>query len=183
MPDTEREEWRPIPGFPGYEASDLGRVRSWRVIGSATRTAPAPRILILSPNSPRGYLSFSPRRADGARVTTTVHVAVMLAFVGPPPEGMEVCHGPDPSPANNRLGNLRYDTRKGNLADRERHGTLTTGRKNGQAKLTDPAVREMARLRGEGETYEAIGRRFGVTTSVAWKAVTGVTWKHLHATA
>jgi hypothetical protein len=51
-----------------------------------------------------------------------VHQLVMEAFVGPRPEGMEVCHF-DGDPANNHLANLRYDTRRANNLDRVRHGT------------------------------------------------------------
>ena len=33
----QREEWRSIPGFVGYEVSDLGRVRSYRMLGGTRR--------------------------------------------------------------------------------------------------------------------------------------------------
>ena len=32
------EEWRPIPGIPGYEVSDLGHVRSWKQHGNPRPT-------------------------------------------------------------------------------------------------------------------------------------------------
>jgi hypothetical protein len=45
-----------------------------------------------------------------------VHDLVLLAFVGPKPEGLEVCHGNDVK-ADNRLQNLRYDTRSANAQE------------------------------------------------------------------
>lgn len=48
-----------------------------------------------------------------------VHRLVMEAFVGPCPEGMEVCHGPKD---NDYLSNLSYGTRSRNIHDRARDG-------------------------------------------------------------
>lgn len=49
-----------------------------------------------------------------------VHDMVLAAFVGPKPAGLEVCHW-NGIRGDNRLDNLRYDTRKANAQDRERH--------------------------------------------------------------
>lgn len=46
----------------------------------------------------------------------------MLAFIGPPPEGMEVCHN-NGNPRDNRVVNLRYDSTRQNILDQVRHGT------------------------------------------------------------
>lgn len=58
----------------------------------------------------------------GVQKHALVHRLVMAAFVGPPPEGMQVCHN-DGDPKNNRLGNLRYGTPSENMYDRGLHGT------------------------------------------------------------
>ncbi len=49
-----------------------------------------------------------------------VHWVVMLAFVGPCPKGLIVCHN-DGDKTNNRLSNLRYDTQRSNALDRTKH--------------------------------------------------------------
>lgn len=52
----------------------------------------------------------------------------MLAFVGPCPDGMEVCHN-DGNPENNRVENLRYGTRSDNMRDKRKHGTCYNSNK------------------------------------------------------
>jgi hypothetical protein len=48
---------------------------------------------------------------------------VLEAFVGPrPAPNLDCCHG-DGNPANDLLGNLRWDTKRANHADSVRHGT------------------------------------------------------------
>lgn len=50
-----------------------------------------------------------------------VHTAVLLAFVGERPEGLEACHN-NGIPSDNRLENLRWDTRSSNRRDTILHG-------------------------------------------------------------
>jgi DNA-binding transcriptional regulator YiaG len=119
-------EWRDIPGYEGrYEVSEHGEVRR------LYRTKPS-RTVKPTPRRSGGYLSVC--LCVGNRPKTHfVHRLVMLAFVGPCPDGMEVCHG-DGDKLNNALSNLRYDERIANVQDRVAHGTL---------KLTPQAVREI----------------------------------------
>lgn len=51
-----------------------------------------------------------------------VHQLVLLAFVGPMPEGMQVRHL-NGAPADNRLSNLKYGTNTENARDAINHGT------------------------------------------------------------
>jgi hypothetical protein len=62
---------------------------------------------------------------------------------------MEACHG-DGDSANNRLGNLRWDTPTNNHADKILHGTTNRGERSGTAKLTDAAVGLAFALREAG---------------------------------
>lgn len=57
----------------------------------------------------------------GVQHPSKVHRLVARAFLGPCPPGQEVCHW-DGDPANNRIDNLRYDTRASNSTDTVRHG-------------------------------------------------------------
>lgn len=114
---TDKEIWKSIPGFSDYEVSNMGMVRSlkWR------------RIRILRPATNRlGYLCVL-LYEDGKSFFLKIHKLVMLAFVGPCPDGMEVCHS-DGSRTDNRLSNLRYDTHTANIHDcvkQNRMGSFT----------------------------------------------------------
>ena len=119
------EEWRDIPGFPGYQVSDLGRVQSVdRLIydpRSETTNRPAFRRYpgrVLTPTLNTGY----PRvKLGGGHPGVPVHRLVALAFIGPCPPGQETRHW-DGDNLNTRRGNILYGTRSDNAKDRVRHG-------------------------------------------------------------
>lgn len=117
------EIWRDIPGAKGYQASDLGRVRS--------------KYRILKPGI----------RPDGHTVVCAgllghiyTHKAVMLAFVGERPRNMVTLHL-NHKPADNRLFNLRYGTVSENLKmDFAAGARCHIGEKAPAAKLTNAEV-------------------------------------------
>jgi hypothetical protein len=120
----------------------------------------------------RGYrvVSFFPTGSKPKAVY--VHRLVCEAFNGPPPfEGALVRHL-DGDRLNNLAENLAWGTHADNTADAKRHGTL----KN-YGKLTVDQVREIkAALAAGGETYEEIGRRYGVTGSCVYTIKKGKAW-------
>ena len=165
------EVWLPIPGYEEwYDVSNLGRVRSWKSpyrggpgrtldkIGHRRRAEPK----LMKPwvgegrgrDRPAVALAHPHRRFY-------VHQLVMLAFVGPCPDGYEVCHF-DGDVANNQLENLRYDTRKANHADKLRHGTQLRGEQVPNHRLTRDQVLTIRSRRTAGETLESIGRDYGI---------------------
>lgn len=123
------EEWRPIPGFENYEASNLGRVRS---VTHKAPTSPGRyrtvngRVRVATPGW-KGYLDLV-IRVDGVRKNRGVHQLVALAFLGPRPEGASmVCHR-DGNNTNNVPGNLYWGTQLDNEQDKRRHGTHHYGK-------------------------------------------------------
>lgn len=81
---TKTERWRQVDGWPGYEVSDLGRVRSWH----AWRGQPVPRLLNPSRASyGTRYFEVSMYR-EGLHQVKRLHRLVAAAFLGPMPEGM-----------------------------------------------------------------------------------------------
>ena len=126
---TDKELWKPIPGFAGrYEASSLGRVRSVdrteMVRSRSGKVAPRRykgRVLKQSRRGYRGLYPYVNLRAEGKQTSMSVHLAVLLAHVGPPPfVGAEVLHGPNHDPEDNRVCNLRWGTHEENNLDRNR---------------------------------------------------------------
>jgi hypothetical protein len=150
MQSTER--WKSIPGYEGYyEVSDHGRIRTVerfvRTRGGGKRIAPA-RIRKVSVNSTgRAQVGLS---RDGHWMNMKVHRAVALAFLGPEPAGMEVCHG-DGNPLNNHVSNLRWGTKKTNSADTVRMRRFPaqsrTSCPRGHA-LIEPNITAVARRKG-----------------------------------
>lgn len=120
MAPENEERWLDIPGYEGwYQVSDHGRVRG------VDRYVPHARYgrqfiagqLIIPQDNGMGRLQVGLRKRQ-----FLVHRLVMSVFVGPCPDGMEVCHN-NGDPQDNRLCNLRYDTHSGNMQDCKVHGT------------------------------------------------------------
>lgn len=150
--DTER--WLPVVGWEGlYEVSDHGRVRSlpWTKIRSnGAMFTLRGRVLKASPSS-SGYPRVTLHK-NGRMTYKHVHTLVMASFVGPQPENTDVCHS-DGNPTNNRLSNLRFDTRVGNMRDAITQGRtfpLRTGLcRNQLHEMTPKNTRIVHRKRGD----------------------------------
>lgn len=177
------EIWKPVVGFPKYEVSSWGRVRSFM--------RSAPHIL-------KGSLRMRPACQGGAArrtgaytvglmrnrklCTQTVHKLVLEAFVGPRPDGMEGCHG-DGDATNNRLENLRWDTHQSNTLDSVRHGTHHGGRHlrrvgedNPKAVLCEADVRA---IRAHCGSRRVIADQFGISRVMVSQIRKRLNWKHV----
>jgi len=112
------ENWRAIPGYEGhYEVSDRGRVRSLDRIGMNGQPLDGK---IIEPSYSHGYQNVSLFR-NGRQKNMRVHRVVMLAFVGPLPQGMVTRHL-NGIKDDNRLTNLTYGTQRENVLDMVAHG-------------------------------------------------------------
>lgn len=157
------EVWKDIPGYEGrYQASTEGRIRSVdhrvRVVPHGTEATRLMNGRVLRPGrSKSGHLSVV--LGHGAN-GSPVHQLIMLTFVGPAPEGCEICHN-DGNPCNNALNNLRYDTRSENIKDVVRQG----GR---WRKLSAEDVKDIRQRLECGERGADIARDLGVSpTSIS----------------
>lgn len=157
--------------------SDLGRVRSLdRVITRSNGWKQTWRGQQISPaKKSTGYLHVTLNRC-GESTTMLVHRLVLLAFVGPAPEGAQGCHG-NGQPCDNRLANLRWDSRAGNMADQVRHGTRNSGERNGKAKLTEAQV--LAIRAQPGKSHTALANQYGVSPGAISLIRSRKTWGHL----
>jgi len=112
----EQEWWKPVPEFDGYEASDQGRIRSYRKRGGGRREIAIPLKPSFARRTKNYGIAYVCLRKDGKTYHCSVASLVLLTFIGPKPDGMEVCHE-DSDSHNNRLDNLRYDSHQGNMQD------------------------------------------------------------------
>lgn len=101
----------------------------------------------------------------------------MLTFVGEPAPGLEVCHN-NGIRTDNRLCNLRYDTRSANSHDRQAHGTVRSlrGEAHPQARLTAAKIRWAADAISRISMRKA-AKRLGVSHTALGQALRGQTWK------
>lgn len=148
------EVWKSIPGFDGYDVGDHGRVRSYRNGRWGLRKNPT-LLKCSGAEYPRVTLS-----RGGRKHYIRVHKLVMLAFIGPPPDGMQVCHK-NSNGLDNRLENLRYDTRIGNERDK--------------CPFTDGQIVKMRERRAAGEKMAALAREHNVSYTHMWNICTGRT--------
>jgi hypothetical protein len=163
-------EWRPVDDWSGYEVSDDGNVRSWKV-SRQTPTATLPR-LISRWVLPNGYVCVT-LKDKGRRVNLYVHRMVARAFLGPCPTGQEVAHG-DGERLNNTLANLRYVTPKENSADTLAHGHRPVGERHYAALLTNEQAAELRAFPG---THAEAARAFGLRYHAAYCIRTGRSWR------
>jgi hypothetical protein len=174
-------EAREIPGFSNYAVTSDGRVYSKSRMVSCAYGAIR--------SNPGKWLSLD-RTIDGypvawlwggnKRISQRVHRLVLEAFVGPCPAGMECCHN-NGVRTDNRVENLRWDTRKANIADAIRHGTHNClricGEGNQNAKLTKADVRMIVYMSRTGEFMQKeIAELYGIDTCTISDILHRRTW-------
>lgn len=173
------EEWRTIPDYEGLEASNLGRIRSyrWTLNRFHKEMADEPRIKALRLNE-KGYLDVG----IGHSKTRKAHVLIAAAFLGPS-NGLDVNHI-DGDKTNNHVENLEYVTRSENLKHAFRLGLATTpfgkrGERSMRAVLTDGKVIEMRERYSNGASRRQLATDFGVSYYTVWDITERRSWTHI----
>jgi hypothetical protein len=152
------EIWKPITGFPGYEVSNIGRVRSPNKI--------------LSPGFVNGYPRYE-LRLDGRPIYRRIHILVCEAFNGPRPFPNALCRHKDDNQLNNIPDNLCWGTQLDNMTDRE----YAVGEDHHLAKLTWEKVREIRRLNRLGISQMDLAVQFNVTQTNISCIMRNKTWR------
>lgn len=162
--------YRGIPGIPGYRVGDDGSVWSCARMGNVGGFYADWRRMSLARGA-TGYLAVVLR----GQVRHYVHRLVLLAFVGPCPNGMQACHN-DGDRANNRLANLRWDTVSANHADKHAHGTSSAGERNGMARLTAAQAIAIRHERASGVSAAELSQRYGVSRANVYRVLSRELW-------
>jgi len=107
------EEWRDIPSFIGYQASDLGRIR---VFAEGTHT-------ICHQTTDGRYMSVSINSSSSKHPSRRVHQLVCMAFLSHQPNRFEiVCDHINNIKTDNRLVNLQLVDNRVNSTKDKREG-------------------------------------------------------------
>lgn len=112
--------WRPIVGFPGYEVSNEGEVRSFRKRGHGAQLGPKNVPTRVTPflHDMRGSMRWAVKLSlpGGKRALRTIAPLVLETFVGYAPDDVtKTCGKPDVdfldgNPLNCHVKNLRWRT-------------------------------------------------------------------------
>lgn len=174
--------WKRIYGFPDYEISDTGLVRSYRKhIDGRRYNLPCPRSMKAS-RHPKGYLFVGLMPPEGGKVKLkTIHRLVAENFLPNHQNLSDVAHN-DGIPFHNDYKNLRWATHSENQLDMRKHKTMQDGEKCVTAKLKESEVLEIIRYhrengRGSGKV---LANKFNVTTALISKIVRGHSWKYIN---
>ena len=165
---VEGEQWAEIPHYEGmYAASDHGNILSFR------RNKAGHRLSIRPDVSGRIRVTL---RKQGETKSFSVSRLVLLSFVGEPPSGYEACHNNGVCD-DNRLVNLRWDSKENNAKDKILHGTSPCGERNGASVLTETEVRSIRDLHVTGNyTHKDLADQFNVSSTQIAGVLSGKSW-------
>ena len=190
------ELWKPIPGFPNYAASTMGRIK--RIIPSILPNGGYAPMNILKPqNHYKGYhevlISNWPVIK---RRCAKVHRLILLTFIGLPEVGLQVNHK-NGIKTDNRLSNLEWVTPASNLRHAYRNGLRIPLSGNnhwthkypyrvlrGEAKENSKLNERIVRIILSGD-YKKRGsqakmvRTLGINRATFYSVFSRKTWKHV----
>lgn len=150
-----KEQWKPVPGYKGrYSVSNKGRVRrdghDNARVGKVLKPRPARH----------GYLRVALFK-HGQRKDESIHVLVLLAFVGRRPGRKYEANHENGIKTDNRAKNLEWSTRRQNV----RHA-IRTGLWKRTLSVADVLEIRAECARPGRPTFKAIGKPYGLTDSM-----------------
>ena len=151
--------WRLVEGHPGYMVNADGKVRG-------------PSGKVLRPSQKASGHAFVTTGPRGHRRNLMVHQAVLTAFAGPCPVGMEGRHL-NGHPGDNRASNLRWGTRVEQREDDRRNGVI---RRPNDLVLDDTKARAIRDAQGHASS-RSVGRAYGISHTTVQKIWRGERWK------
>jgi hypothetical protein len=111
-------------------------------------------------------------RYDGKRA----HILAYTLSKGNIPADMKVCHTCDVHNCVNP-DHLFLGTVQDNQRDAAQKGRMPKGEDNPMAKLDWDKVRDIRKRVSDGESPLSLSQKFGVSSTVVYKLVKGLTWK------
>jgi len=156
--------WRRVPGFPDYEASSDGQIRSVeRVIQQKNGSKRKFPSKVLTPGlNTRGYHIVTLIGPDRSRNTRPIHRIVLETFDRPRKEGEE-CRHLDGNHQNNALTNICWGTPRENMDDKIAHGTYVRGERVGNSVLKEDQVCSIYRKAHAGASMDDLAKEYGIS--------------------
>lgn len=188
--ETEIEIWRPIAGYPGYDISNLGGVRSWwgrSPVGGwqggfARVRLETPRFLKVSKTyTGKNYRHHYPSVglwADRKQKTFPVYTLVANAFL-PRLVGTDQVNHKNGVKTDARLGNLEWTDDDGNHEHATIYGLHASGERHGLSRITANDVRRIRERVASGEMLTTVARDYGYTVAGVSSIVNRKTWKYV----
>lgn len=171
--DAHGVDWRTIPSFPDYQASNSGSIRR-----SAAGRSNAVKIgKLMRTKVVNGYLFVTLLR-ESRPYTRSAHSMVCEAFHGAKPSVKHQAAHWDGIKANNAPGNLRWATGKENSEDQIRHGTQVRGESAGAAKFTEQQISAI-RASYPNKSQQQLADSYGTSQSHIGRIVRREVWAHL----
>ena len=171
QPSIDAVTIKDIPVFPDYKVDSTGLVYSRR-----RERAKGGKLKQHTGN--HGYKTVALFK-NKKQYTQLVHRLVLETFVGPCPDGMEACHN-NGIRTDNRVTNLRWDTRSNNHKDKVVHGTSHRGESNPASKYTKELVEEICGLYDSGHsTINELTTEYNIPYGTVYYLVKRLRWSHL----
>lgn len=174
------EYWCDVEGYPGYQVSNLGNVRSLdRVVRRKNgRTLTIKGQPLKPQKNHKGYLRVRLRKEKKEKALS-VHRLVATAFIANPKCKLQVNHLNGVKHDNNVL-NLEWCTPSENIKHAFTYGLMPVGEKHGNSRLSLEQVILIRQLLGQKEnSITDIARKFSVGISTVHDIKSGRQWKHI----
>lgn len=160
------EDWLPIPGYPGYEASNKGRIRS----NKQGKTK-----LLKGSTSHYGYRQVGLYDKASKLKTILIHTLIAQLFIGHCPPNKQVNHI-DFDRQNNTVENLEYVTQKENIAHNVKHQRHVHGESVHTSQLKEFEVLQIFR---DPRPASQVAQEYAISPEMVRNIRNGKSWKHI----
>lgn len=180
-PPRPKEEWRPIPSYPEYEASSFGNIRS-TTRRDARGYLRVSKVLTLTLDGKYLKVGVGRPQKNKARmyVSERVHRLVCEAFHGSAPKGKPYALHKNDVKTDNTPLNLYWGTQSENLKDAYRNGLLDVkAGRNPAARLSLADIRYIRSKyipRDKDYGARALAKKFNSCHSHICRILRGESW-------
>ena len=162
------EIWKDIKGFPGYQVSNEGRVRSHNKVTTSARFPERHwKDRIIKQKWQNGRARVDLWKENGEHKTLLVHRLVGEAFLGDPESEDLTINHIDGNSQNNHISNLEWMSRADNVRDAFNRGAMPTKSitlTDGKETFSFPSLVACSRFLGRNHGYVSKRIKDGLQT-------------------